>query len=126
MGANCMYQISSMVAKQVGSSDKMHVLLIDPMILDRRPGGHAFVETLAFFGLPLARVVRDGTPYIEGCPGYIDLSGGSIINMDASLNPLRVFNGDRHYPWKGRTSLQKKILEYLDGKFDAALCRSYE
>ena len=130
MGANCMYQISPMVKAQTGSVEKMHVLLIDPMVLDNFVGGHEIVGIVAFCGMPFAKVVRDGTPYILNCPGYINLSGGSVINIDINFkNPLENFvkfiNGDRHYPWRGRSKLQKKILHYLDDRFNKVLSKSY-
>ena len=131
MGANSMYRISGMVKAQTGSIKKMHVLLIDPMVLDNFVGGHTLVDIFAFFGMPFAKMMREDTAYILHNPGYINLSGGSVINIDVSLrdplvNFVKFINGDRHYPWKGRSKLQRKILHYLDGRFEAVLRENYD
>jgi hypothetical protein len=125
LGASLMAQVSPVVEKKLGSVRHMHVLLIDPLYIDDRFGGRAFLNLMVALGDNGARILRDAAPYIRSSPHYLNLSDGAVINIDFNPHPVyfftRLFNADRHYAWPGKTELQRKILAYVDTQFEAAL-----
>ncbi len=125
LGASLMARISPMVEKKVGTARHMHVLLIDPLYLDDRLGGRLFLDLWVRLGDNGAKILRDAQLYVRSSRHYLNLSDGTVINMDFHCDPIllftKMFNADRHYPWEGKTQLQRKILKYIDREFEAAL-----
>jgi hypothetical protein len=128
LGANSMAYIEPLVKQIVGSTERMHVILIDPMIIDDA-AGHSIEWMFAAAGIRMGTYLRESEVYIKNHPNWINLSGGYVINMDFNLDPVtfftKLFNADRHYPWSGESELQRKVIAYLDKRFEAALreCR---
>ncbi len=66
----------------------------------------------AALGLPIAKFLDNVAGYIRAHRDlWLNLSGGTVINIDLSLNFI---NADRHYPWSGRTRVQRETLDRVD------------
>lgn len=124
LGANSMGVIDEMVKKRHVSDAYMHVILIDPMILDDW-FGRRLIDLHIALGFPIAKFLRESEPYIKQSRHYLNLSGGAVINFDWSWNPITLMthglNADRHYCWTGKTEMQRKVRAYIDMRLDEAL-----
>lgn len=129
LGANSMGVIDEMVKKKHVNDAYMHVILIDPMILDDW-FGRRVIELHMALGVPIAKFLRESEGYIKHSRHYLNLSGGTVINCDLSWNPVllvtKFFNADRHYCWSGKSELQRKVRAYIDIRLNEALRDCYD
>jgi hypothetical protein len=124
MGANSMAYLEPKIKERLGSTERLHVMLIDPMIVDDAIG-HTIEWVMSWAGLRMGTFLRNSEAYIRDHPNHVNLSMGYVINIDVRLHPIefftKLFNADRHYPWKRDSVLKEKVMLALEPRIAAAL-----